>query len=228
MFAATRNGSPALFPPIYLCLFLGYFSREAVALTLLHNPLKYVFNILPLSSDSRTKHVSFARSLTLASFDDAIGMRPGNRMLNARSQERLIGGKKPTITITQQPPHLQQLQQIPMPMPIMQMQMPTILQKPQLQQTLSQPHPTMLMSQQSFEAHIKRNVMKTQATQTEVCLGRKPNAQPTLSLSPRTVHRVSLLSFNYSSRLFIAALNLATLLIKIWWRENFGCNRNSN
>lgn len=112
-------------------------------------------------------------------------------MLNARSQERLIGGKKPTLTITQQPPHLQQQQQMPMmQMPI---QITTILQKPQLQQTMSQPHsPMPLMSQQSFEAHSKRNVMKTQATQTEVCLGRKPNAQPTLSLSPRTVHRVSL------------------------------------
>lgn len=135
---------------------------------------------------NRTKHVSFARSLTLASFDDAIGMRPGNRLLNARSQERLIGGKKPTLTITQQPPHLQQ---------ITMMQMPTILQKPQLQQTLSQPPMMQSMNQQSFETHSmekqKRNVMKTQATQTEVCLGKKtPNAPNTLSLSPRTVHRV--------------------------------------
>lgn len=130
---------------------------------------------------TRTKHVSFARSLTLASFDDAIGTRPGNQMMNSRSQERLIGGKKPTITITQQqPPHH---------MPMMQMQ--TILHKPQLQQTLSQQP----MNQQSFEMHSvekqKRNVMKTQATQTEVYVGKKPNAPQNLSLSPRTVHRVS-------------------------------------
>jgi hypothetical protein len=114
-------------------------------------------------------------------------------MLNARSQERLIGGKKPTITITQQPPQMQQIQQLP----VMQMQMQTILQKPQLQQTLSQPHLMQPMSQQSFEMHCiekqKRNVMKTQATQTEVCVGRKPNAPQNLSLSPRTVHRVSFL-----------------------------------
>lgn len=136
----------------------------------------------------RTKHVSFARSLTLASFDDAIGMRPGNR-LNARSQERLIGGKKTTLTITQQPPHLQQ-------MPMMQMQ--TILQKPPVQQTLSQPHLMQTMSphqQQLFETHVsekqKRNVMKTQATQTEVYLGSKLNTSQPLSLSPRTVQRVS-------------------------------------
>lgn len=137
----------------------------------------------------RTKHVSFARSLTLASFDDAIGVRNGSsRMYNARSQERLIGGKKPTLTITQQPPQLQQIPQI--------IQMQTILQKPLLHQTFSQPPLSMQpMSQQSFEAHSiekqKRNVMKTQATQTEVCLARKPNSPNTLSLSPRTVHRVS-------------------------------------
>lgn len=129
--------------------------------------------------------MSFARSLTLASFDDAIGMRQGNQMLNARSQERLIGGKKPTITITQQPPP----QHIPM------MQMQTILHKPQLQQTLSQPHLMQPMNQQSFEMHSmekqKRNVMKTQATQTEVYVGRKPSTPQNLSLSPRTMHRVS-------------------------------------
>ncbi|CRK87140.1 CLUMA_CG000949, isoform A [Clunio marinus] len=137
----------------------------------------------------RTKHVSFARSLTLASFDDAIGMRPGNQMFNARSQERLIGGKKPTITITQQPAHLQQ-------MPMIQMQ--TILQKPQLQQTFSQPHLMQSQNQQSFEAYSvekqKRNVMKTQATQTELFLGGKQNTSHTLSLSPRTIQRVIMVS----------------------------------
>lgn len=112
-------------------------------------------------------------------------------MLNARSQERLIGGKKPTITITQQPPQLQQ-----MPMIQMQMQMQTILQKPQLQQNLPQSHLMQpIIQQQSFEAPSvekqKRNVMKTQATQTEVYLARKPTASTALSLSPRTVHRVS-------------------------------------
>lgn len=148
----------------------------------------HLFLFLSQPVENRTKHVSFARSLTLASFDDAIGVSPGNRMFNARSQERLIGGKKPTITITQQPPHLQQI-------PMMQMQ--PILQKAPLQQTFSQPPLMQLMSQQqSFESHSmekqKRNVMKTQATQTEVCVARKAQIPPqTLSLSPRTVHRVS-------------------------------------
>lgn len=114
-------------------------------------------------------------------------------MINARSQERLIGGKKTTMTITQQPP-----QQIP----IMQVQAIPILQKPQLQQTLSQPHlgqqqqQMMMTNQQLNEMHNsmekqKRNVMKTQATQTELLLPRKLPATQTLSLSPRTMHRVS-------------------------------------
>lgn len=138
---------------------------------------------------SRTKHVSFARSLTLASFDDAMGGRQ-NRIMNS-SQERLIGGKKSTLTITHQPSHLQQI-------PMMQIQTIPILQKPQLQQTYSQPHigQPLPMIQQSIQEQVlekqKRNVMKTQATQTEVFLGRKvPVTQTLLSLSPRTVHRVS-------------------------------------
>lgn len=89
----------------------------------------------------RTKHVSFARSHTLTSFNDTAQIT-----MTAMSQERLLDGKKTVGKLEDTEPKV------------------VVLEK------------------------VKRGPMKTQATQTEVCLGRKPN---NLSLSPRTIQRVS-------------------------------------
>ncbi|XP_054267184.1 uncharacterized protein LOC128989329 [Macrosteles quadrilineatus] len=97
----------------------------------------------------RTKHVSFARSHTLTSFDDAVVSMAGS--VSSCSQERLIDGKKST-------------------------------------ETLQEPQKVVVMEK------VKRAPMKTQATQTEVCLGRKPLPPNYLTLSPRTVRRVRMVS----------------------------------
>nr|CAD7595190.1 unnamed protein product [Timema genevievae] len=113
----------------------------------------------------RTKHVSFARSHTLTSFDDAvvgISATSGSKVLVARSQERLIDGKKVAV---ETPPGDRRQQQ-------------SVNDSPKI----------------VLVEKLKRAPMKTQATQTEVCLGRKPLAPNYLSLSPRTIHRVRMVS----------------------------------
>ncbi|XP_021703129.1 uncharacterized protein LOC5571525 isoform X2 [Aedes aegypti] len=220
----------------------------------------------------RTKHVSFARSYTLTSFDEAMGGRPLSRLAAARSQERLIGGKKPTITLAQhqpsaaqygtplhsilqqpnqQPLLAQQLQQQHQQLQVGQQQPPSVHQHihaHQHMQHLQPPHPGQLISQHPHQHQhhiavmqqqqhqpppgsggllttsstpsaiqqqqqqlqqqmqqqqqqevvviekIKRSAMKTQATQTEVYLNKKAAAPHHLSLSPRTIHRVKMVS----------------------------------
>ncbi|KAH0819520.1 hypothetical protein GEV33_003271 [Tenebrio molitor] len=100
------------------------------------------------------KHVSFARSHTMASFDDAMASLSSssshiNRM--TRSQERLLDVRKADgLPITRQP----------------------------------EPSDNLLIIDK-----VKRAPMKTQATQTEACLGRKPLPPGNINLSPRTIHR---------------------------------------
>ncbi|XP_049948162.1 uncharacterized protein LOC126456455 [Schistocerca serialis cubense] len=94
------------------------------------------------------KHVSFARSHTLTSFD------VGSCSL-ARSRERLVDGKE-RAAIRPQPPA---------------------------------DGPKVVVLEK-----LKRAPMKTQATQTDVCLGRRPLVANYLSLSPRTIHRVRMVS----------------------------------
>ncbi|KAK9685689.1 hypothetical protein QE152_g37855 [Popillia japonica] len=108
----------------------------------------------------RPKHVSFARSHTLTSFDDAsvmLGSSTTHISKMSRSQERLIDVRKS-----------------PLPLPI-----------------TRQPEPSenVLVLEK-----IKKAPMKTQATQTEACLGRKPLPPNQLNLSPRTIHRVKMVS----------------------------------
>jgi hypothetical protein len=99
-------------------------------------------------------------------------------MNNARSQERLIGGKKPAITFSQQQ------QTMPYNPPVMPLQ--SILMQP------SQPVQPQVPLEDFAHGKVKRSgAMKTQATQTEGCLGKKPMAAQQLSLSPRTIQRVS-------------------------------------
>lgn len=86
-----------------------------------------------------------------------------------RSQERLIGGKKslpPAIT------HNVMHQQ------------PLGIHQP-LTSVTSVPEIVVVEK-------MKRLTMKAQATQTEMCLGRKAIPIQHLSLSPRTIHRVSI------------------------------------
>lgn len=159
----------------------------------------------------RTKHVSFARSHTLTSFDEASVVRSASRITTTKSQERLIGGKKPSIIS-----HIAQQQQASLPQTIQALaiqshaiqfhhhhqhqqqplqvvaisQTPPPLQSQPLSSALLSYHQQKMPEIVTIEK-VKRGSMKTQATQTGVYLARKTSINSHLSLSPRTIHRVS-------------------------------------
>ncbi|XP_073961318.1 uncharacterized protein isoform X3 [Choristoneura fumiferana] len=147
----------------------------------------------------RAKHVSFARSHTLTTFDDSVMPAAVSSGRFRRDCERLIDGRvikpepKPysTLPIMFQPftPYPQYMgTQAPAPMhypPITPLQ-PHAPAVP-IQTQTEQPKVVVLDS-------IKKGVMRTQATQTEVCLGRKPLPPHYLSLSPRTIKRVKMVA----------------------------------
>nr|XP_015838279.1 PREDICTED: uncharacterized protein LOC658297 isoform X4 [Tribolium castaneum] len=122
------------------------------------------------------KHVSFARSHTMASFDDAMASLSSssshlNRM--TRSQERLLDVRKAEgLPITRQPEPSDNL---------------LIIGSYATKQTRE-----LLVDYRSISDKVKRAPMKTQATQTEACLGRKPLPPGNINLSPRTIHRVKM------------------------------------
>ncbi|CAG9788641.1 unnamed protein product [Diatraea saccharalis] len=177
----------------------------------------------PLTMPPRTKHVSFARSHTLTTFDDSVMPAAVNRF--RRDCERLLDGRtavkpenKPYSTLPvifqPYPPYPQYIatagptpihypgQIPPMATPI-QSQMQTQISGPMTTQLPSQINPQ-LPPQQTTQRPMqaepkvlvldKKGVMRTQATQTEVCLGRKPLPPNYLSLSPRTIKRVKMVA----------------------------------
>ncbi|XP_041450683.1 uncharacterized protein LOC111080405 isoform X2 [Drosophila obscura] len=165
----------------------------------------------------RTKHVSFARSHTLTSFDNVnAGFRSSGRLKTASSQERLIGGKKPiiasgsmyetlqpTVTVPQSStlpktwlPQSVQLQTcqhhhapIHLHQPLPDNMLGLIIPQP-LPMALPPPSPEVLIVEKKF-----RNAMKTQATQTDLAARRQAGySTQIMSLSPRPPHRIKVVS----------------------------------
>lgn len=133
-------------------------------------------NYLKMYPLCRTKHVSFARSHTLTSFED-LTVDPSVSRLNAtKSQERLIGGKKARNS----PEYLHQQLHLAHRHSHERGKAQEI---PTKNVSILKPDPEMIEKQ-------KRNVKKTQATQTEVVASRRMSFSSNLSMSPHSAQRV--------------------------------------
>lgn len=129
----------------------------------------------------RTKHVSFARSHTLTSFEDLSVDRSVSRLSTTKSQERLIGGKK--ARSSSEHLHHHQLhhghQYAQEKLRLQDSNIPTI----------PLANVSNLKTDTELIEKLKRNVKKTQATQTDVFASRKLSFSSNLSMSPRSAHR---------------------------------------
>ncbi|CAG9564810.1 unnamed protein product [Danaus chrysippus] len=162
----------------------------------------------------RTKHVSFARSHTLTTFDDSV-MPAAVSGRYRRDCERLIDGRvvkqenKPyaTLPIMFQPfpPYPQYMAQPPAPIHYP----PPITPLPAHAQPIPRPTQTEAPKVVVLDS-IKKGVMRTQATQTEVCLGRKPLPPNYLSLSPRTIKRVKMVAAGVQTNGFTVGVRRLT------------------
>ncbi|XP_031764665.2 uncharacterized protein LOC116412897 isoform X2 [Galleria mellonella] len=152
----------------------------------------------------RTKHVSFARSHTLTTFDDSVMPAAVGGSRFRRDCERLIDGRvvKPeTKQYSTLPMMYQPFTPYPQFMPGQNAAAPAPIHYPTTQfATLPHTTPSVQRPTQTDQPKvvvldsIKKGVMRTQATQTEVCLGRKPLPPNYLSLSPRTIKRVKMVA----------------------------------
>lgn len=124
--------------------------------------------------------MSFARSHTLTSFEDLSVDRSVSRLSTTKSQERLIGGKKARSSSEHLHHHQLHGHQ--------QYGHEKLRAQESSESQLS--NISKLKSDTEIMEKLKRNVKKTQATQTDVFSGRKLSFSSNLSMSPRSAHLV--------------------------------------